>query len=71
MFSLNALKKILPKQADFSMRISFLHFKNILIYFRWLPLVFNSNVDDAYDLTNDAKMNFAENGYNYQEAQDL
>lgn len=71
MFSLNALEKILPKQADFSMRISFLHFKNILIYFRWLPLVLNSNVDDANDLTNDAKMSFAYNGYNYQEVQDL
>lgn len=71
MFSLNALKKILPKQADFSMRISLLHSKSILIYFRWLPLVFNSYVDDANGLTNDAKMNFAKNGYNYQEAQDL
>lgn len=56
---MNALEKILPKQADFSMRISFLHFKSILIYFRWLPLVLNSNVDDANDLTNDAKMSFA------------
>lgn len=71
MFSLNALKKILPKQADFLMRISFLHFKSILIYFRWLPLVYNSNVDDANDLTNDAKMSFAENGCYYQEPQDL
>lgn len=53
------------------MRISLLHFKSILIYFRWLPLVFNSYVDDANGLTNDAKMNFAKNGYNYQEAQDL
>lgn len=53
------------------MRISFLHFKSVLIYFRWLPLVFNSNVDDENDLTNDAKINFAKNGYNYQEAQAL
>lgn len=53
------------------MRISFLHFKSILIYFRWLPLVYNSNVDDANDLTNDAKMSFAENGCYYQEPQDL
>lgn len=65
------MKKILPNQADFSMRISLLHFKSPLIYFRWFPLVFNSNIDDVNDLTNDAKISFAKNGFNYQAAQDL
>lgn len=53
------------------MRISLLHFKSPLIYFRQFPLVFNSNVDDVNDLINDAKISFAENGFNYQEAQNL
>lgn len=53
------------------MRISLLHFKSPLIYFRQFPLVSNSNVDDVNGLTNDAKTNFAKNGFNYQEAQNL
>lgn len=53
------------------MRISLLHFKSPLIYFRQFPLVSNSSVDDVNDLTNDAKTHFAKNGFNYQEAQNL
>jgi len=53
------------------MRISLLHFKSPLIYFRLFLLVFSSNVGDVNYLTNDAKISFAKNGFNYQEAQNL
>lgn len=46
------------------MRISFTHFKSLLTYFRLFLLVFSTNVD-VNDLTNDAKISFAKNGFDY------
>lgn len=64
-------KKSYPKKLIFQYESAPLHFKSPLIYFRWFPLVFNSNVDDVNDLTSDAKISFAENSFNYEEAQNL
>lgn len=44
-----------------------MHFKIPLIHFRLFLLVFNTNVDDVNDLTNDAKISFVKSGFNYQE----